>query len=460
MRALIALCLALFAFPLSAASIGKADLGKLLDSVIPREMEKRGIPGAAFVLVQNGKVVLIKGYGFADVATKKRVDPEKTIFPIASISKVFTATAVVQLADRGKLDLHADVNRYLKRIQSPPVTAAQLLTHQGGFDELRGRLIQEGEQQQSLHTFLATRLVRVHAAGEQTSYSSFGAALAGLLIEEVAGLTFEQYLDRNVFKPLRMQRSGVGVPKSGGATGYEAGEKGIITAVPWERYHTPPASAVYSTAADMSRFMMAMLAEGKGILSAPAARSMLTQQATMHPRLPGYGYGWQMSDTNGQRIAEHGGDIGGFSSLMTLLPEHDLGFFLVNHREGIDLREPVKRAILDRYFPAKPSLGVAAAGPEAGSIHHSRQLAGTYRGSFWCHTCPFDADRVNDVEVVANDDGSLTIWKEKWVEVEPYFFRGADGKGRVGFHVDAKGEVTAMTGGAWLVWERLRTMPR
>ena len=441
----LALLLALFTLPLRAATIDRAELEKLLDDVIPTEMKARNIPGAAFILVENGRVVLIKGYG--------GVDPATTVFPIASISKVFTATAVVQLADRGKLDLGADVNRYLKRIESPPVTAAQLLTHQGGFDELRGRLIREGQKQQPLHEFLKTRLVRVHAPGEQTSYSSFGAALAGLLVEEVSGLPYDRYLARHIFKPLGMTSSGVGVATKNAATGYEADEKGKIYAVPWERYHTPPASSVYGTASDMGRFMIAMLSGGKGILSERATKSMLTQQATMHRGVPGYGYGWQMSDTNGQRIAEHGGDIGGFSSLMTLLPDRRIGFFIVSHREGIELRDPVRSAILDRWFPATPRKVVKTTSPST-----AKDVAGTYRMNIWCHSCPADSSR--DFEVKANDDDSLTISGRTWIEVEPLLYYRADGKGVLGFHRNAKGEVDVMTGGSWMVWERVRTMPR
>jgi CubicO group peptidase (beta-lactamase class C family) len=159
-----------------ATGIDVRALEALLDRVIPAEMQQRQIPGAAFVLVQDGKVVFEKGYGFANLEEKVTVDTEKTIFPIASITKVFTATAVVQLADRGVLDLHADVNRYLKRAHVPatysqPVTAAHLLTHTGGLDELRGRLVEEGERVQPLDLFLSTRLIRVRppACSSKTS---------------------------------------------------------------------------------------------------------------------------------------------------------------------------------------------------------------------------------------------------------------------------------------------------
>jgi CubicO group peptidase (beta-lactamase class C family) len=455
MRTIAALLLAL--------TIDAKELQTLLDRVIPAEMEKQQIPGAAFVLVQNGRVVLSKGYGFADVARKKPVSAETTIFPIGSITKVFTAMAVVQLADRGQIDLNADVNRYLKTTKVPatypaPVTPRHLLTHTGGFDELRGRLLQSADERvQPLDRFLATRLVRVRPPGVMTAYSSFGTTLAGLLVEDVSGLPFERYLARNIFTPLKMSRTQITTPKTlmdDLAVAYEV-DGGKVVAVPYERYHSTPASSITSSASDMGRFMLAVLGEGSlqgsRILSEKATREMSRQQITMHPRLPGFGYGFQISDTNGQRIIEHGGNIGGFHSLMVMLPDHETGFYIVAHREGADLRSPVRKAILDRWFP----LTRRFAPPSPASGRGGLEVAGTYRANIWCHTCPFDPDRVQDVRVTANADGSINVWDERWIEVEPLFFRSPDGRRRIGFHADANGKITALTSGSWMVMERL-----
>ncbi len=126
--------------------IDTAGLVGLVDSTMAKGMAREGIPGAAFILVQGGRVVLAKGYGQADVAAGRAWSAERTVFPIASITKLFTATAVMQLADRGLIDLHADVNRYLKSVRVPatypePVTTAHLLSHTAGFDELPGRRV-------------------------------------------------------------------------------------------------------------------------------------------------------------------------------------------------------------------------------------------------------------------------------------------------------------------------------
>jgi CubicO group peptidase (beta-lactamase class C family) len=458
--------LLLFARSLHAAAIDTKGLETLIDGVMAAEMQRQQIPGAAFILVQNGRVVLAKGYGLADVERKKPVDPARTIFPIGSITKVFTATAVVQLADRGRLDLNADVNRYLKTVRVPatyaaPVTARHLLTHTGGFDELRGRLLESADERvQPLEVFLASRLIRVRPPEEMTAYSSFGASLAGLLVEDVSGLSYERYLTCNVWAPLRMNHTHITTPETQRddlAVAYELeGEK--LVAIPWERYHSTPASSINSTAADMGRYMLAILGKGKlgdaRILSAKAVREMTTQQVTMHPRIPGFGYGFQIADTNGQRIVEHGGNIGGFHSLLVLLPDHDTGFYVVAHREGADLRGPVRKAILDRWFPRPNPLPPAPVADPA-AVARLRRLEGTYRANTWCHTCPFDPDRVQDVRVSLNADGTLGVWDERWIEVSPLFFRSADGSRRIGFHEDARGKITALTSGSWMVMERL-----
>jgi CubicO group peptidase (beta-lactamase class C family) len=256
------------------------ELGALVDQTLTAEMKKQDIPGAVFIFVQNGRVVLEKGYGVADVARSKPVDPATTIFPIASITKTFTATAVVQLADRGKLDLNADVNRYLETVRVPdgkPVTAKHLLTHTAGFDELRGRLIESPEERvQPLDRFLATRLVRVHPPGKITAYSSFGAALAGLLVEDVAGLPFERYLAAHVWAPLKMNRTQITVPDvylDDLAVPYELID-GKVVAIPHERYHSTPAGSISGTASDMGRYR----------LSSAAARSTAHASSARPPR--------------------------------------------------------------------------------------------------------------------------------------------------------------------------------
>jgi CubicO group peptidase (beta-lactamase class C family) len=225
----LTLCWATGAFPLSrqkqkaTSTRGPTDakeLEQFLDKIFTAEMEKEHIPGAAFVFVKDGAVLFSKGYGFVDLERSKPVSTERTIFRIGSISKLFTATAVVQLADRRKLDLQNDVTRYLKKVKVPatypqPITAAQLLSHTAGLDEIRpGTQAPNSEGVLPLADFLQTRLARIRAPGEVISYSTYGITLAGELIEEVSGMSFESYLQRNIWQPLGMDRTSISVPES------------------------------------------------------------------------------------------------------------------------------------------------------------------------------------------------------------------------------------------------------
>jgi CubicO group peptidase (beta-lactamase class C family) len=442
-----------------------AELATLLAPVFAEGMAKEQIPGAVFVLVAGGRVVLAEGYGVADVASGRPVDPATTVFPIASISKLFTATALMQLADRGRIDLDTDVNRYLTSARVPPtypepVTAAQLLAHTSGLDELPGRRVRSKAELVRLGDFLSSRLVRVHSPGAVTSYSSFGIALAGLLVQDVSGMEFEQYLARNIWGPLGMTRTFIDVPDSLAgalATPYEM-DNGKATPVPYELYQTPPTSCIMSTAPDMARFMIAHLAQGRSgggrILSPRAAELMQQQHATMHPRVPGWAYGFQVGDENGRRVLEHGGDIGGFSSLLVLLPDEGVGFFVAHHLESTNLRFDVKRRILDRYFPDRRPIQTPT--PQTDLAGRLRRFAGVYRANAFCHSCRDGGPPVQDFDVRANKDGTIDVWDQRWAPVDSLYFATLDGRRHIGFSEDAGGKITALTAGSWRVLERIR----
>jgi hypothetical protein len=179
---------------------------------------------------------------------------------------------------------------------------------------------------------------------------------------------------------------------------------------------------------------------------------MHRREATMHPKLPGWTLGFQEGDLNGLRILEHGGDIGGFSTLLTLLPEHDVGIFIVHHLESNNLRFDVRQAILDRYFPDTREKRAPA--PDPKNAESLKRFAGTYRANIFCHSCSSEQP-MQDFEVEANADGTITVWGDRWVETSPRYFIGADGKGRIGFAEDENGRITAMSAGSWKVVEKL-----
>ena len=196
------------AAPAPAEPSLEAVVAATVDPIIEAELAKTGTPGAAFVFVHGGKIVYQRGYGVSDLKSAAPVDPARTIWPIASISKIVTAMAVLQLVDDGRVGLDTDVNRYLRRIQVPaqgypPLTLRHLLSHTGGLDELPGRQF-DGRPRQDMAAFIRDKLVRYRAPGLQTAYSTYGILLAAIVLEDVAGQPYAEYLRKHVFVPAAM----------------------------------------------------------------------------------------------------------------------------------------------------------------------------------------------------------------------------------------------------------------
>lgn len=450
-------------------TIDAAELASFVDPIVASELAREHIPGAVFVLVQNGKVVYQRGYGFADIATRRPVDPERTIWRIGSISKVFTATAVVQLADQGKLRLSDDANVYLRRFKVPstfpePVRIWHLLTHTAGFDEIRPGTRAETEAGLlPLAEFLAPKLVRLRPPGRLISYSTYGISLAGHIVEQVSGLDFETYLRRNIWQPLGMTHASISVPDSAKrdlAIGYEW-DRGANQPASWEWYHSTPASSINASGSDMAHFIIAHLQngryEGNRILSESAARGMHQQHFTSHPELPGFAYGFYESFTNGERILEHGGNVEGFAAQLTLLPEHGIGFFIASQHEPAELKDVVRRAVLEHYFPDKRKFRPPA--PRPGYRERVGAYAGTYEVNQFCHSCGPDRRVYPRIEVKTFPDGTLSITGNsgRFVEVSPRFFRKVTGEpGAAVFLEDPGSKAGIVAGGSWFVFERIK----
>jgi hypothetical protein len=175
---------------------------------------------------------------------------------------------------------------------------------------------------------------------------------------------------------------------------------------------------------------------------------MATQHASVHPAIPGWGYGWQQNDANGRRIIEHGGDIGGFASLMTLMPDEQFGMIVVHHLEGGNLRFALKAAILDRLYPDRRPRAQPQPTRDLG------RFTGTYLANNYCRSCRGGAEAAQRFTVTSSSDGWLELWDDRWGEIGPLLFASEDGRRRIGFLQDSSGTVVAVSAGAWRVLER------
>jgi len=187
------------------------DLDAWLDGYMPYALKIGDIAGAVVVVVKDGQVLTQRGYGYADVAKRIPVNPARTLFRPGSVSKLFTWTAVMQQVEQGKLDLDADVNRYLDfRIpdyDGKPITLRNIMTHTTGFDETgKGIIFEDSSRLIPLGDYVKGALPkRIYAPGSTPSYSNYATALAGYIVERVSGQSFDAYVEQRIFAPLGMK---------------------------------------------------------------------------------------------------------------------------------------------------------------------------------------------------------------------------------------------------------------
>lgn len=439
---------------LSAGPNDIRELETFLDGLFPQTMEELHVPGAVFVLVRNGEIFFKKGYGFANLETRKLVDPDKTIFRIASVSKLITVTAVMQLHERGLVNLNDDVNDYLERFEIPatfpqPITFAHLITHTAGFDDNRiGLATQNEEDLLPLGDFLAEALPpRVRPPGREYSYSRHGIALAGYLVEVVSGQTFSDYVERNILQPLGMTRSTFRFPRnftSDLAMGYSYRHR-AYDAVPYYYFQTGPEAAFNTTATDMAAFMIAQLHGGVfedgRILAEATVRFMQARHFAHDTRLPGLAYGFYERFENGERALQHGGHIPGFVSRLILLPEKDVGFFMACNNDRFKLLSTVTERFFDHYFSVGDSTAVQSTG--AGKVRDLSRFSGFYRTNEYSRS---SIEKIfslrKQFRISVTDEGNLLVrGKQLWTPVGPLVFRNAvtgelsvfkeDGQGKV-----------------------------
>jgi len=325
--------------------ISASELEAFADSFFPARMEEYHIPGVVFVFVQDRQVILAKGYGYADLAQGLPVSPKTSVMRIGSISKSFVATAVMQLVERGKLDLHTDINQYLTTFQledtfPSPVTLAHLLTHTAGFEDPLYFSQTDPTLVQPLGSYLATSIpARKDPVGEVFRYSNHGYALAAFVVEEVSGIPFDEYVSENIFKPLAMYQSrylvAPPVPEDL-ATGYFYSE-GEQIAQPVDYDNDYPGGSIISTAEDMSHFLLAQLADGcyqeACILQAATLAGMHQRRANTPYQEQNMTYGFVEGFQSGERLIGHSGAIRGFGNILDLLPEHHAGYFISFNEE-------------------------------------------------------------------------------------------------------------------------------
>ena len=346
------------------------ELETWLDEFMKEQMAELYIPGVTFSLVQNGELFFAKGYGYANIEQQIPVVAERTLFRIGGITKLFTATGIMQLVEKGLLALEDDINKYLpKNIQpennhSQPITIANLLTHTAGFDpRYIGAFVREPSDIIPLQEYLKTRMpTRVRPPAETIIFGNDSYAFLGYILESIAKIPFSQYIEENILQPLEMNHSSF-ESLSDLALSYKYQEKQkTYRAFPYNYHQITFTDALNATATDLAKFAIAHLARGRfksqRILNETTARQMQQQQFSNDPRLPGMCWGfWEYLHHRYQQraIGHDGGVLSGYRSLFYLLPQYNLGFFVANNGCG-NLSEKLIEQFCARYFSVKKDL--------------------------------------------------------------------------------------------------------
>ena len=444
---------------LPAPAMVKSDVDAWLDGYMPYALKRGDAAGAVVVVVKDGKVLTQRGFGYADVGTRRPVDPETTLFRQASVSKLITWTAVMQLVEQGKIDLDRDINAYLDFRIPPfagkPVTMRNLMTHTGGFDEVqRGLNSYDPKKIPSLGDALKRQVPhRIYAPGTTPAYSNYGTSLAGYIVERVSGLSYDDYVERYIFAPTGMTRSTFRQPLPAAlrplmASGYMlgSGKPGRF-----ELSSLAPSGAMTASGADMGRFMLAHLANGGALMKPETAAQMHTTILRLVPRLNGMALGFYEQNINGRKALSHAGDSLNFHSQLWIFPEEKVGIYMSMNAAGTQnvsgpIRAHLFEAFADRYFPSEQQDGRVDA---ATAREHARMMVGTYNKTRRLETSFLKAmELVGQVKVTLDRDGGLRLslgsglggQARKWVEIEPFVWREQDGKMRLAAKVE-KGRV-------------------
>jgi len=416
-----------------------AGLGEFVDGIMAQQLATREVAGAVVTVVANGKVLFSRGYGYADIDAKIPVDGQKTLFRPGSVSKLFTWTALMQQVEQGKVKLDDPIDKYLDfkipdNGQKQPILVKHLLDHSPGFEDLGGITVDDVSELIPLDTFLKNPKnipTRVREPGIETSYSNYGSALAGYIVQRVSGEKFADYIDKHIFGPLGMTSATFREPLTGDraanmAKGYKLVD-GKLVAKPFELYsNIMPAGSVSATGPDLARFMLMHLGDGKlgnvQILKPETMRLMRGSLTRNAAALPAMAHGYMVVREEGPRIVGHGGNTSDFHSYLVVAPEANFGFFVstTGGQGSYGARTELLNAMIGRVFPTKPAPRWTGA---------SASVAGSYRTNRRTYSEP--PRPAFDTKVTAQGAHGLVVeaggTKTYWEQIGPQLYEQVTG---------------------------------
>lgn len=321
-------------------TVNAENVARWAEREFPAAFNEGRFSAAAVAVVKDGKLIFSRGYGYANLASKTPMDPAKTRVRVCSTTKLYVATALMQLLDQGKIkSLDDPASQYIKRMVLPEyqgreITLRDLTTHRGGFED---QFFNAGTREvlpkpSSAKTVQRLIPKQVREPGTLSVYSNANTALQGVIIEDLSGMTLKDYLAENIFQTLGMSHTVFNdnppIPK-GTAQPYARFEDGHYEALPIVAKHPvyAPSGGLYSTAEDMAKFIIAHLEKDQSLLTDASYQTMHSEFTRNHPQVGAIGVQFFLETINGQAIIQHGCGLPGFTSYVLMLPERNVGVF-------------------------------------------------------------------------------------------------------------------------------------
>lgn len=344
-----------------------------LDSFIGECLKQWSSSGVALAVIQDGKVVLSEGYGFRDIDKQLPVTPD-TLFAIGSSTKAFTAMSIAMLVEEGKLDWDKPVRDFVPTFRMFDVTAndhatpRDLLSHRTGMP--RHDLMWYGSPLSRKELFAHLRYLEPNKDFRQVwQYQNLMYLSAGVIVQELTGMTWEDFVRERIFKPLGMTQSTFTSAEAQRAPecAVPYSEKdGDLKSIPYRDLpEVAPAGAIYSNLNEMTRWVQMWLNGGKvgetrlvseGNLQQMISPQMVIPDPVKYEELlhPSYGMGWFLQPYRGHHFVHHGGNIDGFSTLVSMLPREGIGIVAFSNMNGSSLPAIATYNVIDRLLGMEP----------------------------------------------------------------------------------------------------------
>ncbi len=438
-----------------------------IDGLIATQQREYGLGALTLSVVRDDELWLAKGYGLADIESERAVVADETLFRIGSVSKTFTWTALMMLAERGRLDLDADVNDYLLDFSvheafGEPVTLRQIMHHRAGFEDTFRLFAVADDEPRELAELLAEHQPRrVYPPGARTAYSNWASALAAQVVEDVAGVPYGEFLQAELLDPLQMHDTtplAPGQMTSGQrerlATGYKPEQGALVDQAFMQIGPYWPAGGLASTATDMARWMRFHLnggeLDGVRLLEADTHARMWTRAFDDRPAAADVAHGFQDRPYRGLHTFGHGGGTAAYLTNMVLVPELSLGIFL--SQNSTHTMSPIRQVpdlVIDHvtgfdfhsWLLDRDSAGAEALAELAGTYVNNRRVFSTF-------AAVLGAFNIARVTPISADSVAVSLMGETQYmrRLNDDVFAAAGGD-RIAFVRDADGDVVALADG-------------